>query len=240
VYDADIAKCFDRIDHSALLDLCTVFDKGPVKQWLKAGIYDPDKSTIIHTKSGLFYELNENIIGTPQGGVISPILSNVALNGLESAIIILDAPRQLSRSNPNNKVHLVRYADDFVIVAPHKSALELRIKIAEEFLQSRGLELSLEKSKIMTIYEGFDYLGFNIRKYKVKYTIQRTPKHNTRIKDELQNKGYTLLITPSANKVKGFKRRINQIFAKKRHKGATKKRYQFLSLIEELNPVILG
>jgi RNA-directed DNA polymerase len=127
--------------------------------------------------------VDENQIGTPQGGVISPILCNVALNGLEKAMIIENA-RGSGRNNPNNKVHLIRYADDFVIIAPTKTALELRIEIAQEFLQTRGLEISPTKSKITTIYEGFDFnvtrpskkQNSNIRNKNTKSSINITKR----------------------------------------------------------------
>jgi len=108
------------------------------------------------------------------------MLCNVALDGLEAAIIIKGLRLKTDPRHPNHKVHLVRYADDFVIIAPNKSALLQRIQMAENFLKDRGLELSLEKSKIRTIHEGFDYLGFKIRKYTKKYKMNTTRKQSTR------------------------------------------------------------
>jgi RNA-directed DNA polymerase len=184
-------------------------------------------------------------MGTPQGGVISPILCNVALNGLEKAIKV-DKERFNSklefhgttRKHPDNKVNLIRYADDFVILAPHKSGLELRIKIAEKFLKTRGLELSNEKSKIVTIFQGFDYLGFNIRKHKHNPYKQKAKSTSKNIRVKQHGVGYTLIIKPSEKKVATLKNKINAIF-KKQQKHQDKDG-QFLTLLLELNPIIIG
>ncbi|EGI8395617.1 hypothetical protein NRY16_004756 [Salmonella enterica] len=97
------------------------------------------------------------IAGTPQGGIISPCLANCVLDGMELML--------KSMTRPADKVHMVRYADDFVITGSSKELLENRIKPAvTTFLRERGLTLSEEKTAIVSISQGFDFLGFNIRK----------------------------------------------------------------------------
>jgi RNA-directed DNA polymerase len=160
-------------------------------------------------------------MGTPQGGIISPMLCNVALNGLEKAIKV-DKERfntkleftSINRKHPDNKVNLIRYADDFVILAPHKTALKLRIQIAQEFLKTRGLELSKEKSKIVTIFQGFDYLGFNLRKHKHNPYKQKAKSISKQIQVKQYGAGYILITKLSDKKVKMLKIKINIIFKK--------------------------
>ena len=144
VLEADIKACFDGISHSWLLEHIPV-DKHALNQWLKAGYIDQNK-------------LFPTVEGTPQGGIISPILCNMALDGLEQWI--------KSSCPDGHKVHFVRYADDFIVTCENKELLETHIKPAiEEFLRPRGLQLSQEKTKITHITNGFDFLGQNIRKY---------------------------------------------------------------------------
>lgn len=237
IYDADIAKCFDRINHDALLKLCIVHDKTPLVQWLKAGIYDPQTDKYKTTNKGLSFKVEPNQIGTPQGGVISPMLCNVALNGLEEAMII-KTDGGTYRQNLNNKVHLVRYADDFVIIAPTKTALELRIKIAQEFLSTRGLEISPTKSKITTIYDGLNFLGFNIKKMKHKYKKQKHQKQHKHY-EKVETAGYVLLITPTKLNIESVKQKIRESFQTAgRRKGD--KDITIINLIKKLNPIVTG
>jgi len=147
------------------------------------------------------------------------MLCNVALNGLEEAMII-KTDGGTYRQNLNNKVHLVRYADDFVIIAPTKTALELRIKIAQEFLSTRGLEISPTKSKITTIYDGFNFLGFNVKKMKHKYKKQ---KHQKQHKLNIES----------------VKQKIRESFQTAgRRKGD--KDITIINLIKKLNPIVTG
>jgi RNA-directed DNA polymerase len=138
------------------------------------------------------------------------MLANIALNGLENAILVDNSNRknrtQTTRSHSDNKVHLIRYDDDFVILAPHKSDLKDRIKIARAFLETRGLELSKEKCKIVTIFQEFYYLGFNIRKkiYDPKKLNAKTISAKVKVK---QSVGYTLIIKPAEKKSKSGKRK---------------------------------
>jgi RNA-directed DNA polymerase len=127
-------------------------DKKVLKQWLKAGYIEKN---VLHS----------TVSGSPQGGVTSPTYSNQTLDGLEKVI------RDLSKGG--DTINYVRYADDFICTANSRETLEIKVRPAIiNFLKDRGLELSLEKTKITHINEGFDFLGFNIRKYRGKLLIK--------------------------------------------------------------------
>lgn len=143
ILEGDIKGCFDNISHDWLLAHAPM-DRRVLKQWLKAGFVE-------------FNRLFPTEAGTPQGGIISPVLANLTLDGLESLL----AERFGSR---RHKVHLVRYADDFIVTGSSRELLEEKVKpVIEEFLAQRGLMLSPVKTKITHVAEGFDFLGWNIR-----------------------------------------------------------------------------
>ena len=169
-------------------DFWTPSDKKVLNQFLKSGF--------IHEN-----ELFPTEIGTPQGGLISPILANMTLDGLQQ---ILE-----SRYN-GRKVNFIRYADDFLITAESKELAEEIISVVQQFLCERGLELSLEKTRITHINEGFDFLGWNFRKYRG-----------------------VLLIKPS-------KKSIASIIEKIRITIARAKAWTQDKLISLLNPIIRG
>lgn len=147
VLEGDIKACFDGISHE-WLETNVPMDKTILHKWLKAGYVE--KGQLFPTEAG-----------TPQGGIISPTLANIALNGLEAQI-----NARWGNRNKGYKVHLIRYADDFVITGATKEILETGVlPVVEEFLNKRGLALSLEKTLVTHITEGFDFLGFTIRKY---------------------------------------------------------------------------
>lgn len=155
ILDADIRKCFDTISHDWLL-ANTPMEKKVLRSWLKSGFIE---------SSGEFFDTEA---GTPQGGVISPTLSNHVLNGLHD---VLKASFPLKQIGPSNKrttyspkVNLVRYADDFIVTGRDKMQLERAKEVISDFLRPRGLELHPTKTKIVTVYEGFDFLGWNFRK----------------------------------------------------------------------------
>lgn len=189
VLEGDIKACFDRICHSWLQEH-TMMDKTVLKQWVKAGFMEENA----------FKPTEE---GTPQGGIASPTLANIALDGLEKIILSIAAK--------GDKVHFVRYADDFICTANSKEILENKIQPAIiNFLKERGLELSLEKTKITHIEDGFDFLGFNIRKYEGK-----------------------LLIKPSKTSVKKFSESLRETIKKLGNTSTVK-------LIADLNSKIRG
>jgi len=154
ILEADIAACFDNIDHQWLMKHIPT-DKVRLRQWLKAG-YVQENSRFPTEK------------GTPQGGIISPTLANMALDGLQELI---------KQKLPNCKVNFIRYADDFIITAHDRETLEHHIiPLVRSFLQERGLTLSQEKTVITHIEQGFDFLGKNIRKYNGKLLIKPSKK----------------------------------------------------------------
>ena len=162
ILEGDIKGCFDHINHQWLMDNISI-DKLVLKQWLKSGFVD----------GGKLFPTDE---GTPQGGIISPTLANMTLDGLEYAIN--RSYREKIRGKGimvrnRHKIHLIRYADDFVVTADSPEILQDVIQPAiEHFLSIRGLTLSAEKTKITHVEKGVDFLGQNIRKYKGKLIIK--------------------------------------------------------------------
>lgn len=151
ILEADIRGCFDNINHNWLLKNVPM-EKDILRKWLKAGFIERRK--LFPTEAG-----------TPQGGICSPTLMNLTLNGLEQ--ILKD------RFKGKAKINLIRYADDFVITGNSKELLENEVKpLVETFLSERGLELSKEKTQITHIENGFNFLGMNIRKYNGKLLIK--------------------------------------------------------------------
>lgn len=167
VLEADIKACFDNISHDWLMK--NVFmDNAMLTQWLKSGYMENDL-------------LHATVAGTPQGGNISPIYANIALDGLEGAVRM--ATKGLT------KIHVVRYADDFIITAETPDILENKVKPAvQAFLAQRGLSLSVEKTHTTHINTGFDFLGFNIRKYKEKLLIKPAKTSIKRILDKVRER----------------------------------------------------
>jgi RNA-directed DNA polymerase len=160
ILEADIKSCFDRISHEWLMEHIPM-EKSILQKWLKAG----------YMEGQLLHPTDE---GTPQGGIISPVLANMALDGLEK---VLEARFPKPKSGYNAKVNLVRYADDFIITGDTQELLEKEvIPLIETFLHERGLELSQEKTSITHIEDGFDFLGQNIRKYNRKLIIKPSEK----------------------------------------------------------------
>lgn len=157
---ADIRACFDKISHAWLLANIPM-DKRVLEQWLKAGFIEGEK-------------LYPTAAGTPQGGIISPVLANMTLDGLEEALRKA-VPLRVGRTNTRTKVNVIRYADDLVATGGSKEILEDRVLPAlRAFLAPRGLELNEEKTQIMRIEDGVDFLGQNVRKYNGKLLIKPT------------------------------------------------------------------
>jgi RNA-directed DNA polymerase len=161
ILEGDIRGCFDNISHEWLLGNIPM-DKVVLRRWLQAGYIEMD--TLFATEAG-----------TPQGGVISPVLANMTLDGLEEAVLSSVAPTE--RTRRPFKVHVVRYADDFAVTAVSQELLTTRVRPAvAHFLAARGLELSEEKTRITHIEQGFDFLGQNVRKYAGKLLIKPAKK----------------------------------------------------------------
>lgn len=158
VLDADISGFFDNIAHESIL---TMIDSHParesIKGWLKAGyIYRGIKTPTDK--------------GTPQGGAISPLLANIGLHGLEKLIKSIKLPKD--KWGNRLSIGLVRYADDFIVTSRNKENLEDALIQIKQWLSERGLEISEEKTRIVHIKDGFDFLGFNLRQYNGKLLIK--------------------------------------------------------------------
>ena len=225
VLDADIAKCFDQINHDYLLSKlqCSTTIRRKVKQWLKAGVLD----------NGVF---DETEAGTPQGGVISPLLANIALDGM-ARHIKERFPGKYKSSKP--EITLIRYADDFVAISKSLEVIE-QCKIAiSEWLKPIGLKLKPEKTKIChTLNEieltgekvppGFNFLGFNIRQYPVgKHKSGKSGGNNSKLL------GFATNIKPSKEAIKAHTEKVKEVIRKHRTSPQA-------ALIKELNPIIIG
>ncbi|PNW33122.1 UNVERIFIED_CONTAM: group II intron reverse transcriptase/maturase [Euhalothece sp. KZN 001] len=229
VLDADIKKCFDRINHEKLLSKLNTFPtfRRQIRAWLKSGVMEGKE----------FAPTSE---GTPQGGVVSPLLANIALHGMENEIKAIahnfdmrnNKGYQISRSSKRSSVSVIRYADDFVVLHQDLAVVHRCKKVITEWLANMGLELKPSKTRIAHTLEnykeekaGFDFLGFNICQHKVgKYT-------SGRVNGQIQ--GFKTLITPSKESQKRHYRRICEVIDK--HKGQSQ-----AVLIAKLNPIIRG
>lgn len=203
IMEGDIKGCFDNINHQWLLDHIPM-DKSVLKQFLKAGyIYN--------------YKLFPTIAGTPQGGIISPILANMTLDGIENLLSDKYHKSQNGKRSEKkaskHKVNFVRYADDFIVTANTEEIAKEVKELIKDFLKERGLELSDEKTVITHIDNGFDFLGWNFRKYKDKDKI--------------------LLVKPSKKSIDKVTGKISDTI--KRGKSWTQE-----ELINTLNPIITG
>lgn len=232
VLDADIAKCFDRINHNQLLSKLNY--KGKVRQqikaWLKSGVID----------EGVFTATTE---GSPQGGVISPLLANIALHGLEEKLLkfITNHPlrypngKSMAKRDKCYSLTYIRYADDFVILHEDKQVVQKCQQITSEWLKDIGLELKPEKTRLThTLLSeesedkqaGFDFLGFHIQQFPAgKYVSARNSRNHVL--------GFNTFITPSKESCKSHQQQIGEII--KKHINSPQ-----AALITNLNPVIRG
>jgi RNA-directed DNA polymerase len=201
ILEGDIKACFDKISHK-WLEEHIMMDTPILKQWLKAGFIEKNA----------FYSTEE---GTPQGGIASPSLANIALDGMENVVKAVGKAR--------DKINFVRYADDFICTAANREILEQKVLPAIiNFLKVRGLELSMEKTKITNIKEGFDFLGFNLRKYAGKLLIKPTKKGVKSFLDRIRETINTMrgnktedLIRILNSKIKGWSNHYKHVVSKK-------------------------
>ncbi len=222
VLEADIKGCFDNIKHEYLLGELNTYPtmRKQIKAWLKSGVQ------IGFPKQ----EFEETNLGTPQGGVISPLLANIALHKLD-----VELNREKSSRKRGRKIRMIRYADDFVIFLkpgnfsnddPLLSDKEKWIGLLNEIMEPIGLAVAHEKTHLITLDKGFDFLGFNVRQYKTG--MYRSTKNN---------KGHRLgiinLIKPSKKSVLKHYHKCAEII--RRYENAPKD-----ALIKKLNPVITG
>ncbi|MBP2349143.1 RNA-directed DNA polymerase [Kribbella aluminosa] len=176
VLDADLTAAFDRIDHDHLLSMLgTVPGRGLIRQWLTAGTMD----------RGRFTPTGE---GTPQGGVISPLLLNIALHGMEQAagVRYRRTGGKPGISMPDSPI-LIRYADDLVALCHSRDQAEQVRARLEGWLEPRGLSFNDDKTRIVHIDDGFDFLGFNLRRYGGKLLIKPSPDAVKRIRRRLRD-----------------------------------------------------
>jgi len=217
VLDADIAGCFDNIDHQALLRKLNASKRArkTIRSWLKAGVIDG--KTLYPTEAG-----------TPQGGVISPLLANIALHGMEIDVTeqILPSLKEwcrkrfgcIRKANLLQGFSVIRYADDFVIIHENEGIIAKAKQLVEDWLKGIGLGMKAAKTRITHTLEGdnpgFDFLGFNIRQYRVN-----------------QERGYKTLIKPSKKAQREHLKAISEILDG--HQSAPQ-----AAVISRLNPVI--
>jgi RNA-directed DNA polymerase len=232
VLDADIAKCFDRINHYELLQKLNIKGKvrRQVKSWLKSGVID----------DGGFTATSE---GTPQGGVISPLLANIALHGLENTL--KEYARTIDSKDKRgfqeywlskvNSLSFIRYADDFVVLHKDKLVVQRCREIIQGWLADMGLELKPEKTRLTHTFKnelsedgkaGFDFLGHHIQQYPAG-------KHRSSVNSRGEILGFKTLITPNKKSSKAHQEEIGRII--KKHKSSPQS-----ALIKDLNPVIRG
>jgi RNA-directed DNA polymerase len=195
VLDADLAGAFDRIGHDHLISVLGSFPaRGMIRAWLKAGVVENGR-------------LSRSEEGTPQGGVISPVLLNIALHGMET---IAGASYKADGYAKKGSPVLIRYADDFVVHChSRQEALEVKGRLAE-WLTPRGLAFNDDKTRVVSLSEGYDFLGFNVRRYRGK-----------------------LLIKPSKTAIRRIRRRLRDELRSLRGSNAQ-------AVIKRLNPIIRG
>lgn len=203
IFEGDFKGCFDNLNHEYILSCLDGFPaKETIRKWLKAGYVD----------NNVF---NDTDTGTPQGGIISPLLANIALHGMENELgVKYKFNKNQGYYLNETSIGIVKYADDFVILCKTKEEAETMYKKLKPYLDKRGLKLAEDKTRVTHINEGFDFLGFNIRRYK-------------------KNKGMVLLIKPSKASIKKAKDSIKAVFQE--YKGRP-----VGEIITKLNPIIRG
>ena len=232
VLDADIAQCFDRINHLELLKKLGLqgIVRRQIAAWLKSGVID----------QGVFTAISE---GTPQGGVISPLLANIALHGLEH-LILKEFPKMShtgretwfhKRGADFSSPNIIRYADDFVVLHEDKAVVQRCREIILEWLHDIGLELKPEKTRLTHTFDdelsedgraGFDFLGHHIQHFPAgKYHCSKDTRGRLL--------GFITLITPTKKASKVHQEKIKSIVLKHRSSPQS-------ALIKDLNPVIRG
>ena len=175
VLDADLAGAFDRIAHDYILAMLDTFPaKGMVRAWLRAGVVEQGR-------------LHSTEDGVPQGGVVSPLLLNVALHGMEQAAGVRYYPSgsnagRVAKGSPT----VIRYADDFIVLChSRQEALEVKARLAS-WLAPRGLAFNEDKTRVVFLDEGFDFLGFNVRRYRGRPLIKPSKAAVRRIRERLR------------------------------------------------------
>lgn len=202
VFEGDFKGCFDNLNHQYIMDCLTGFPaKDAIFKWLKAGYVDNNS-------------FNDTDSGTPQGGIVSPLLANLALHGMGEELGVRYRPNGEHYRLTSDSVGVVRYADDFIIACKTKEEANSIYEKLKPYLDKRGLSLAMDKTKVTHITEGFDFLGFNLRQYKTNSCMH-------------------MLIKPSKTSVKKARETIKKVFIQLRGKPVR-------DLIAKLNPIIRG
>lgn len=202
IFEGDFKGCFDNLNHKYILNCLEDFPaKYAIQKWLKSGFVDNDS----------FHDTDS---GTMQGDIVSPLLANIALHGMEEELGVSYYMDRENHKLARKSVGVVKYADDFVIVCKTKEEATSMYEKLEPYLNKRGLTLAENKTQVTHIEEGFNFLGFNLRQYKT-------------------NKGMTLLIKPSKASIKKAKEKIKDVFSQLRGRPVG-------DLIIKLNPIIRG
>ncbi|MEN8215578.1 MAG: group II intron reverse transcriptase/maturase, partial [Pseudomonadota bacterium] len=219
VLDADIKGCFDNIDHKYLATQIDLHWRPIIKRWLKAGYMYEN-------------QMHQTDEGTPQGGTISPLLANIALDQMETdliehlrgiegwkkkvgqtkvSIVTNKKTGKKYKARVNLKIDLVRYADDFVVIHEDKEVIEESKRFIEQWLKIRGLTLSEEKTKIVHSTDGFDFLGHHIRHYenKIKGTYKLKLMNGTKTEQKRAQATHVLRVEPTKDKIKAHWREIS-------------------------------
>ena len=204
IFEGDFKGCFDNLSHAHILEQIADFpEKRLIEKWLKAGYVDNDT-------------FHETEMGAPQGGVISPLLANIALCGMEKELgVSYQYDKKEGYRLHRKSIGVITYADDFVLICHTEEQANTMYEKLTKYLSDRGINLSFEKTKTTHIEEGFDFLGFNLRQYKIG------------------NGKTKLLIKPSKDSIKKAKLKIKEVFEQKRGRPVKE-------LIAELNPIIRG
>jgi RNA-directed DNA polymerase len=221
VLDADISKCFDRIDHKALISKINTYPtlSRQIQAWLRAGYMDGKE----------LFPTND---GTPQGGVISPLLANIALHGMEERVKQYAETLKGAKTANRVALSLIRYADDFVIIHEDLNVVKKCQEIIADWLSDMGLELKPSKTKLTHTFKeidgnvGFEFLGFHIQQYKVGNYRGANKTNGIPL-------GFNTLIKPSKAKIKTHLVKIADVIDS--HKTAPQ-----AALISKLNPIIRG
>jgi len=223
VFDADITKCFDRINHDALLQKIDTFPemKNQISAWLKCGLLEGFAKSRAKLKES---EIVPTTAGTPQGGIVSPLLANIALHGLEDHLRNvcrrLPVAQGVINRGPQaraNSLGFVRYADDFVVIHRDLEILNECVRETRKWLAGIGLGISEEKSSVKDVRQGFLFLGFQVIMIRRQYG----------------NWKYKVHIRPSTQNVKKFMGKVGTII--RRNKASSS-----YDLIEKLRPLLVG
>lgn len=214
ILEGDIKSCFDKISHQWMMENIPT-DKRILKEFMKCG----------YIEKGQLFPTSE---GSPQGGVISPTYANMVLDGLEPMILDVywrsKVKKTFNVKYNSHKVHVVRFADDFIVTSSDRETLEEIKLMIEDFLLERGLTLSKEKTVITHIDEGFDFLGWNFRKFKGKLIIK--PSHKSMRK--ITRKISSIIKDNQTAKQEDLIRKLNEViigWADYHHSICAKKSY---------------